>query len=197
MRLILFAVALPILFVTSACSSVKKTTGVLAPTCEKTAINSSDMAAFGFTPAKDKVVVARIFTTWCPYCKEDMTELGKHFKSGEFTPETVQVLLLTYKSSRDNKSTFDKFLRETFPKFEIPPSAVQVIYLDKPSNELSKAKTLTGEPLFTGWQGIPFGLVFGNDGRLAFRGHFTTSPQFQEGHYQFIKGLTKETCPPN
>ncbi len=193
----LIFVFLPLILISLACTSVRKGTGVLAATCQKTAVSVTDLEPLGFKPAKNKVVVTRIFTTWCPYCKEDLAELGRHFQSGDFTPETVQVLLLTYKSSRENQATFDKFVKEALPKSGIPAEAVQAIYAGRESRELAKSKNAAGDPLFTGWQGIPFGLVFGKDGRLAFRGHFTTSPQFQEGHYQFIKGLTKEECPPN
>jgi hypothetical protein len=57
-------------------------------------------------------------------------------------------------------------------------------------------KTASGEPLFTGWNGIPFGLVFGKDGRLAFRGHFTMNDVYEDAHYKFITDLQKETCSP-
>jgi thiol-disulfide isomerase/thioredoxin len=179
------------------CTSAPKDRGVVARTCGTTPVKSTDLEAFGFSVPKNKVLVMRIFASWCPYCKEDLSEIGGHFRSGDFTPETVQVLLMSHKGSKENKATFDAFLRNSIPKFGIPSSAVQVVFVDKNHAELSKAKAASGDPMFTGWQGVPFGLIFGKDGRLAFRGHFTTSPQFQDGHYLFIKELTQETCPPS
>lgn len=182
----------------AACTTPKKETGVIAEKCgAQTAVRVKDVEAFGFTVPKNKVAVMRIFATWCPYCKEDLTELGGHFRNGDFTPETVQVLLMSYKNPKETKATYDKFLRDTFTKFGIPSAATQIVFIDKDYAELSKSKSATGAPVFTGWQGVPFGLVFAKDGRLAFRGHFTTSPQFQDGHYDFIKELVKEKCPPH
>lgn len=187
---------LPLVFLMLACSSApKKQTGVIAPTCGKTAVNVSDIETFGFKPAPGKITVMRVFATWCPYCKEDLSEIGGHFRNGDFKNESVQVFLMAYKNPRETHAGFDKFMRESFPKFGIPKEAVQVLYIDKDYTELFKTKSASGEPVFTGWQGVPFGLVFGKDGRLAFRGHFTTSPQFQDGHYLFIKELAGETCP--
>lgn len=185
--------ALP-LILTVGCSTASKDRGVVERNCGTTPVKSADLEMFGFSVPKDKVVVMRIFASWCPYCKEDFNEIGKHFKSGDYNPETVHILLLSYKGSKENKATFDAFLRNSLPKYGIPSSAVQVVFVDKTHAELSKSKAASGDPMFTGWQGVPFGLIFGKDGRLAFRGHFTTSPQFQDGHYLFIKELTQETC---
>jgi thiol-disulfide isomerase/thioredoxin len=189
----LVTLLLPFVF-TISCTSATKDRGIVARTCGTTPAKSTDLQMFGFTVPKNKILVMRIFASWCPYCKEDLAEIGRHFRNGDYTPETVQVLLMSYKGSRENKATFDNFLRNSLPKFGIPSSAVQVVFVDKDHAELSKSKSASGEPLFTGWQGVPFGLIFGKDGRLAFRGHFTTSPQFQDGHYLFIKELTQESC---
>ena len=180
----------------AACATPKKETGVLAATCgSNTPVQVADLAQFGFKPAAGKIGVMRIFATWCPYCKEDLSALGGLFAKGQFTPENTQVYLLAFKNSRETKAGFDQFVKKVFPSFGIPQTSAQIIYVDKNFEELSKAASATGAPMFTGWQGMPFGLVFGKDGRLAFRGHFTTSPQFQDNHYDFITGLTKESCP--
>lgn len=188
-------IVLPLILMLISCVTPKKQTGVITPTCGKTPVTSKDLENFGFVPPKNKVAVVRVFATWCPYCKEDLTELGAHFRNGDYSTDTVNVLLMAYKNPRESKASFDKFVRETFNKFGIPFSAAQIVYIDKDFGELSKTKSASGEPIFTGWQGVPFGLIFGKDGRLAFRGHFTTSPQFQDGHYLFIKGLATEICP--
>lgn len=187
-----------LVFTLAACSSTpKKETGILAPKCGKTLITSKDIEKFGFKAPRGKVGVMRIFATWCPYCKEDLTELGGHFRNGDLTIDNTQIMLLAYKNAHESRETFDKFVRDSLNKFGIPTAAVQIMYVDKDFAELSPSISPTGQPLFSGWQGVPFGLVFGKDGRLAFRGHFTTSPQFQDGHYLFIKELARENCPPN
>ena len=61
--------------------------------------------------------------------------------------------------------------------------------------ELSQKKNKSGATLFDGWRGVPFALVFGKDQRLAFRGHFTSSPENEEKHYKYIGQLQAETCP--
>ena len=183
------------LLLLTACASAKKETGVLAPNCGKTDINVKDIEAFGFTAPKNKVAVVRVMSTWCPYCKEDLAEIGGHFRNGDYPPDKVHILLMMYKNPRENKDTYDKFLRDTFTKFGIPSQAAQIVFINKTAAELSATKTSKGHPLLTGWQGVPFSLVFAKDGRLAFRGHFTTSPQYQDNHYVFIKDLVKEACP--
>jgi len=183
-----------VFLVLCACSGPKKPTGIIAGQCGPTPVMAKDLETFGLSVPKNKVVVMRIFASWCPYCKEDLAELGGFFKNGTFTPQSVHVLLMSYQNSRENKSTSDHFVREVFPKFGIPPQAVQIVHVDKNFGELIKSKSAAGQTMFAGWQGVPFGLVFGKDGRLAFRGHFTTSPQFQDGHYGFIHNLTKENC---
>lgn len=136
----------------------------------------------------------RVFATWCPYCKDDLAAIGKRFKSGEWKAENVQLYLMTYKNKRENAQTYTAFIRDTFPQYGIPESAAQIVFVDKDFNELSKVKSASGKTMFEGWQGVPFGLVFGKDGRLAFRGHFTQGPPSQDAHYNFISGLSKENC---
>lgn len=135
----------------------------------------------------------RVFATWCPYCKEDLTALGELFRKGILRSENVEIMLLSYRNPKESKATYDKFLRG-FAQYGIPLQSSQIIFIDKSYNELLQTTSTKGLPLFAGWQGVPFGLVFGKDGRLAFRGHFTTSPQYQDGHYAFIQDLTKEEC---
>lgn len=136
----------------------------------------------------------RVFATWCPYCKDDLTAIGDGFKKGTWKPDDVQIYLMTYKNRRENRETYTTFIRDTFPKFGIPSGAAQIVYVDKDFAELSKMKSQTGKLMFEGWQGVPFGLVFGKDGRLAYRGHFTQGPKIQDAHYEFISRLSKENC---
>ena len=193
MRNLFYLPALFLLLV--SCATPKKETGVIADKCGMpSAITVKDLEAFGFTVPKNKIAVLRIFATWCPYCKEDFGELGGHYRNKNISPETVQVLLMSYKNRRESKATYDAFLRDTFPKFGIPSEAAQIVYVDKDFNELSRSKSAGGQAMFTGWQGVPFTLIFGKDGRLAYRGHFTNSPQLQDVHYDFIRKLSKEDC---
>lgn len=187
--------SLLLLLVTSTSCSTSSKTGVIASECgKKTDVQLSDLAALGVTPPKDKVVVLRVFASWCPYCKEDFTELGKMFKAQKLTAENSQVILLGYHNRRETKTTFETFMKDTFPTFGIPASAIQAFYIDEDYASLSTRQTSSRKPIFAGWQGVPFTLVFAKDGRLAFRGHFTTSPPLQDSHYNFIHQLTSEIC---
>lgn len=165
--------------------------------CASTPVKVKELEQFGFTVPKNKIAVMRIFATWCPYCKEDLAEIGKRFKSGEWTAENVQVLLMSYSNRNEGKDTYDKFIRDTFPKTGIPSSAAQVIYVTKDFKELAAIKGADGQPLFNGWKGVPFALVFGKDGRLAYRGHFTNSPPVTDAHYRLITEISKEVCKTN
>ena len=193
MRKILISISL---FIFAGCASTKMP-GLVAEKCgAESPVTANDMESFGFLPVKNKVVVMRVFATWCPYCKDDLAHIGQKFKSGEWKPQDVQLYLMSYKSRRENHRTYLEFIRNTFPKFDIPIDAAQIVYVDKDFNELVKAKNIAGKPIFEGWQGVPFGLVFGKDGRLAFRGHFTQGPPAQDAHYAMITKFTKETCGP-
>lgn len=179
---------------TVSCASTK-IAGVVAEKCgSDSPVRSSDMETFGFLPAKNKIIVMRVFATWCPYCKDDLKQIGELFKKGTWKPEDVQIYLMSYKNKRENHDTYLEFIRSTFASFNIPVDAAQIVYVDKDFNELSKTKNIAGKVIFEGWQGVPYGLVFGKDGRLVFRGHFTQGPATQDAHYAFISKLTKETC---
>ena len=192
MRILLIAMTA---LMVGGCATGSKLGDGAGRTCGATAVNVKEMEAFGFTPPKGKVVVARVFATWCPYCKEDLDEIGKRFLNGTWSTNNVHVLLLTYRNRAESKASYDKFLREGLPKYGIPASAVQVVFADKDHKELSSALGADKKPLLPNWSGIPYGLVFGKDGRLAFRGHFTNSPPVQEAHYRLITDISKETCP--
>ncbi len=169
-----------------ACASVAHKTKPRE--CGSTPINVRALEKYGVKVPEGKIVVARIFATWCPYCKDDFAEIGKRFQSKEWREENVHTVFLNYKNRADDKASFDDFVARKFPTYGIPTTASQLIYIDKEFKELAK------DPLFEGWKGVPFGLVFGKDGRLAFQGHFTNSPKVQDGHYQFISDLTVESC---
>ncbi len=186
---------LPLLFLIACSTTPKKETGVLASQCGPTAIKVSDLDQLGFKSKPGKVGVMRIFASWCPYCKEDFIEIGTRFKKGDYTPKDTEVYLLAFKNSREDNTTFEEFKNQTFKTYGIPLENTQIVYVNKGFTELGQTPSTSGEAVFTGWQGMPFALVFGKDGRLAFRGHFTTSPMATDSHYAFIQDLIKETCP--
>lgn len=169
-------------------------TGILAPNCAKTPIQVNDLAALGFKPTAGKIVVLRVFATWCPFCKSDLTRMGELFRKGTWQPQDVEILLLAYHNHNEDQNSFAQFSQGAFPTYGLPKEVVQMIYIDQPYSELVKRKTATGQELLNGWSGVPYALVFGKDGRLAFRGHFTMSDGYQENHYKFITGLTREKC---
>ncbi|MGZ3721864.1 MAG: hypothetical protein ACXVA9_02965 [Bdellovibrionales bacterium] len=178
-----------------SCSTAPKS-GVLAAKCGKTSVQETDMTAFGFKPVPGKVVVMRIFATWCPYCKTDLLKMAQEFKSGKWNADKVNIFLLAYKNHSEDKASFDTFVKKTLHGLGIPREAIQIQYLDKTYAEALPMKNANGAPLFESWKGVPFGLVFGKDGRLAFRGHFTMSDIYEEDHYKFITELQNETCQP-
>lgn len=183
-----------VLALTMSCASTK-ISGMVAERCgANSPVMASDMETFGFLPAKNKVIVMRVFATWCPYCKDDLKQIGELFKRGEWKPEDIQIYLMSYKNKRENHNTYLEFIRGTFPSFNIPLDAAQIVYVDKDYSELVKTKNIAGKTIFEGWQGVPYGLVYGKDGRLVFRGHFTQGPSAQDAHYAFITKLSKETC---
>lgn len=189
-KYILFAMIL------AGCSSAPKTPEpILAAHCEKTAVNVGDLAPYGFQTAPGKVVVTRLFRVNCPFCKDDLRKIGGFFHDGTWTKDNVQVFLIAYrKEGAEDRRSFDKFMREELHGFGIPPEATQVVYVDKDYYQLVKARNKSGDLVFEGWRAVPFGLVFAKDGRLAYRGHFTSSPEMEDTHYAFIKNLQTEVC---
>lgn len=168
---------------------------VLAPNCENTPVNVTDLEKFGFTTTPGKVVVARLFRISCPVCKEDLVRVGSYFQNGTWSKDKVQLYLIAYrKEGIENRKTFDTFMREELTQLGIPLEAVQVVYVDKDYYSLVKSKGSHGDLLFDGWRAVPFGLVFGRDGRLAYRGQFTISPGAEDQHYRFVTQLQNENC---
>lgn len=189
-----FLITMSSALISASCVS-SKIPGMLAEKCgADSPVRANDMASFGFLPAKNKIIVMRVFATWCPYCKDDLKQIGELFQKGDWKPEDVQIYLMSYKNKRENHKTYLEFIRSTFPAFNIPLDAAQIVYVDKDYNELIKMKNIAGKTIFDGWQGLPYALVFGKDGRLVFRGHFTQGPAAQDAHYAFITKLLKESC---
>lgn len=181
-----------LLFLVSCRTSPKRE--IQSERCGPTPVMASEFKQFGLNPEPGKINVMRVFATWCPYCKEDLKSIGEKFKSGEWKPETVQLLLMAYRNRHENKTTLDTFVKKDFRNFDIPLEAVQIVYVDRDFKELGLVTAKDGQPLLSGWEGVPFALVFGKDGRLAFRGHFTQSPVHQKEHYSLITRLTSESC---
>jgi hypothetical protein len=181
----------PMLF--SACASAPKSAALPMP-CGRTPINAVDMEPFGFTITPGKIVVVRLFTTACPLCKTDLEKIGALFKAKTWDPDQVQLLLLAYHKHDETKLTFNNFIKEQFESYGIPKQSVQLQFVDQPYATLVKSKTKSSQILFDEWKGLPFGLVFGKDGHLAFRGHFTMSEQAENAHYRFVTDLQKENC---
>jgi hypothetical protein len=187
----LIVAAFAVLFV--GCSSPPKT-GVLAAQCQATAVRESDMEVFGFKSVPGKIVVLRLFATWCPFCKTDLNKIALEFKTKRWTAENVNLFLLAYQNHSETRETLAAFVKDKLAAFGIPREAVQVQFLDKPYAEAKELRSASGEPLFTGWKGIPYSLIFGKDGRLAFRGHFTLDDIYEQNHYRFVTELQKESC---
>jgi hypothetical protein len=184
----------------AGCASAPKAppSGVLSPTCAATPVKVPDLEKFGFTPAPGKVVVVRLFRVSCPFCKEDLAHIGSLFQNGVWTKDNVQLFLMAYrKEGVEDRGSFDKFMREEMSGYGIPMEAAQVVYVDKEFYSLVKSRNADGAPIFEGWKAVPFGLVFGKDGRLAYRGHFTSSQAEEEQQYRFITGLQREVCNPD
>lgn len=178
----------------AACSTTPAKREIQSETCGTTPIQANDMIKFGVSPVAGKINVVRFFATWCPYCKADLKAMGEKFRKGEWTVDRVKILLIAYKNRRENQSTLDVFVKKDFAAYGIPNSAVQMVYADKTYDELMFMNSASGDRILEGWQGVPFGLVFGKDGRLAFRGHFTQSPSTENDHYLFITRLLGESC---
>lgn len=187
---------LSFLLALSACASRPKTEPVINRTCEKTPIMQSDLTGFNITPAPGKVTVLRIIRSSCPYCKEDLEQIGLMLKTQRWKTEQMQVILVAYrKEGVENRQTFDAFVRELAGK-GFPIESVQIVYLDKTYPALLKSKTASGELIFEDWKAVPYSLVFAKNGRLAYRGHFTMNHASQDAHYDFLTDLQTESCPP-
>ena len=185
-----------LLSLVSACATTPPPSGVLAKTCAATPIRESDVTQFGFNPAPGQIVVMRVFATWCPFCKTDVGRMATLYKTGDWSPTKVKLFLMAYKNRREDQKSFEEFRNERLPAYQFPQDAVQLVYVNQSFEELKKAKSAKGPELFSGWQGVPFGLVFGQDGRLAYRGHFTTSDLAEDEHYKFITQIQNENCSP-
>lgn len=178
----------------AACTSAKKTAAFNA-SCGPTPVMAEDiLSQFGLTPPPEKILVTRIFGTWCPYCKADLRRMSELFAKGEWRAEDIHVLLIAYKNHSENKATFDKFVRDVLPTYAFPKGTIELVYKDEAYPQLTKLTNKNGKPLFEGWRGVPFAMVFGKDQRLVFRGHFTTSPDSEDQHYKHIRQLQTEIC---
>lgn len=177
------------------CSSTNTSqSGIVAAECKQTPIQKSDLTKLGITPTPRKITVVRMIGTWCPYCKNDLKQIDDNFTKGTWLPDTVEVFLIAYRSPKENPDTYSEF--QSGELSQVNTNAIHAVYLDEAYDQLLKIQSHSGEPLLKGWKGVPFGLVFGKDGRLAFRGHFTMSLGFQNNHYKFITKLQKENCQP-
>jgi len=189
---------LSVLLITACSSTSKQTSAYMVPKCEDTPVKIGDLEPFSFQPAPGKIVVVRLMRINCPFCKEDLMRLGSFFQNGSWSKDKVHIFLIAYrKEGIEDRKTFDKFMREELGNFGIPMEAVQAIYLDKDYYTLVKNRNKAGKLIFEDWKAVPFGLVFGKDGRLAYRGHFTATAGSEDAHYGFITKLQTETCGQN
>lgn len=164
--------------------------------CGPTPITSADLSQFNVTPKPGRVVIVRLIRSSCPYCKEDLQQVGLMLKTGQWSADQVQLVLIAYKKPGvESRKTFDDFVRDLGAS-GFPIETADLVYLDKTYQALLKVKGKAGSPLLEGWKAVPFGLVFGKDGRLAYRGQFTMSNARQNQHYDLIGDLIKESCPP-
>jgi hypothetical protein len=171
--------------------------GIVASKCgESSVVRASDLQTFGFHPSAGKIHVFRIFASWCPFCENDLARMGQQFANGKWSAANVEVLLLAYHNRREDRQSFEKFKNGELKTLGIPSKGLQIQFVDQDYEHLKQSLNSSGHLLFKGWRGIPFGLVFGKDGRLVFRGHFTISDSFEDGHYEMITRLQKESCGP-
>jgi hypothetical protein len=163
--------------------------------CGTTPVNARDLEQFNFSPTPGKVTVVRVFRSTCPFCKEDILRMGEMFRSGKWRTNDIQILFMAYKKEGiESRQSFDRFVREDLNSFAIPLEATQMAFLDKTYPEILQTKSKSGEVIFQDWRAVPYGLVFGRDGRLVYRGHFTTSTGEQDANYKLIAELQAETC---
>lgn len=163
--------------------------------CTPTPVTIEDLAQFNVTPAPGKVMVLRVLRSACPTCKEDLQQIGLMFKTGKWTAEKIQLVLMSYKKEGvETKQTFDAFVRGELLPLGFPLEAAQIVFLDNTYPNLLKSKAKSGERVFPDWKAVPYSLVFGRDGRLAYRGHFTLIASQQDRHYDFVTELQNEAC---
>jgi hypothetical protein len=194
MRLLL-AVVVVVLF--AGCSS-KPVTPVqnYHRRCEPTPITVQDLKNFNITPMPGKVMVVRFLRSACPFCQEDLQQLGLMYKIGKLNLDQVKLALIAYKKEGvESRETFETFVRSELAKTSFPLEKVQIVFLDRTHPELLTAKSESGDLLLADWKAVPYSLIFAKDGRLAYRGHFSMIPSQQHNHYDFITFLQNEKCP--
>lgn len=163
--------------------------------CGPTPVMRDDLTQFNVTPVAGKITVVRIFRSNSPYCKEDLMRMGLLFKDKKWTTDKIQLVLIAYKKEGvESKQTFDTFVRTELVSYGIPLESTQMVFLDKTYPVLKEIKAKSGDLVFADWKAVPYGLIFAKDGRMAYTGHFTASPELQDNHYKFITDLQNETC---
>lgn len=163
--------------------------------CQPTPVQVQDMDQFNITPAPGKVMVVRFMRSACPYCREDLQQIGLMFKLGKWSSDLTELVLIAYKKEGvESRQTFDSFVRAELAKTGFPLEKAQIIFLDRTYPQLTAAKNAAGELILADWKAVPYSLVFGKEGRLAYRGHFTMVPSQQYNHYDFITSLQRENC---
>lgn len=188
-----------VVLILSACSSSSKKQDVQVynSSCAPTPIQLGDMKQFNIQPAPGKITVMRIFRSSCPTCKEDLQQIGLMFKTGKWKAENVQLVLVSYvKENVESRETFDAFVRSELSNVGFPIEAAQIIFLNKTYPTLLTSKAANGELIFPDWRAVPYSMIFGKDGRLAYRGQFTIPPSQQDRNYDFITEIQKESCTP-
>jgi len=190
------AVWMTILLAVCGCASTKaKDSQFYNRTCTATPVDAGDMAQFNVAPTPGKVMVVRVMRSACPTCKEDLQQIGLMFKTGKWTADKIQLVLMSYrKEGVETKATFDAFVRSELIPLGFPLEAAQIVFLDNTYANLLKAKGKSKEAMFPDWKAVPYSLVFGRDGRLAYRGHFTLIASQQDRHYDFVTELQNEAC---
>ncbi len=164
-------------------------------TCGATPVTAADLSHFNLKPEPGKIQVVRFFRASCPFCKEDLIRIGSLLTSKTWDTERLQLMLVAYKRpGTDNRKTFDEFVRTELISLGVPLESVQIVFLDKTYYELVATRNKAREPILKGWRAVPYTLIFGKDGRLVYRGHFTESEKFQEEHYRQITELMAENC---
>ncbi|MGE4130599.1 MAG: hypothetical protein AB7F86_03130 [Bdellovibrionales bacterium] len=184
-----------ILAFATSCGSTAKKIEKFERACKSTPIQAADLNQFNTPASPGKIQVVRLFRSSSPYCREDLKKISSLFSSGEWKASEIQLILIAFKKPGiESRKTFDHFVRNELADYSLPLETTQIVYLDRAFPSLKEAKSKSGEEIFADWKGIPYGLVFAKNGRLAYRGHFTASPIVQENQYKFITSLQNEDC---
>lgn len=159
----------------------------------KDGVPQGDAATFDLKSKKGKVVVMRLFATWCPYCKEDLKVIEDTMKS-LIDEDKIDVTLVVFKSRKETDETLKNFMAVGAQELGLRPASYDWVYSDVQTPAMKEVKDKKGHLLFPNYQGVPYALVFDSKGQLRYRGNFTESKETRKKHYEMIAALSKNQC---